>query len=269
MVLLAATNVQPLIPACAINFNLGIEQKAGVSLRFRRIFLEVYPRRLRLQHDSEYPAEFSNSIPEGRDRRSHDARDACRRAWVQRICRLRSHTLPLVQPRSRRNQFRRGLCPGGAAPTTISPFSRLRTSIISSRRGGCEVYGRDSPGDSTPGCGRERAGLCHCSDSQWGRSADDRIVLRRHVRHHQPAASSVQFTPLSRDTDPHCRAGHLQRGYQSVSNCAARLLDVALGSQVCGRKITIVNLSDRVALYNFLSSFSGTRFIRPAPLKQS
>jgi hypothetical protein len=126
-------------------------KKREVSLRFRRIFLEVYPRRLRLQHDSEYPAEFSNSIPEGQDRRSHGARDACRRAWAQRNGRLRSHALPLVQPRSRRNQFRRGLCPGGAPRATISPFSRLRTSIISSSRGGWEVSGWDSPGDSTAG----------------------------------------------------------------------------------------------------------------------
>jgi len=47
------------------------------------------------------------------------------------------------------------------------------------------------------------------------------------------------------------------------------LLDVALGadsvwkkdSYALGGKITVVNLLNKVALYNFLSSFSGTHFV--------
>jgi hypothetical protein len=30
-----------------------------------------------------------------------------------------------------------------------------------------------------------------------------------------------------------------------------------------GAKVTVVNLADKVALYNFLSSFSGTHFVAP------
>jgi hypothetical protein len=49
------------------------------------------------------------------------------------------------------------------------------------------------------------------------------------------------------------------------------LLDVALGAArlwtkdnySLGGKITVVNLADKVALYNFLSSFSGTHFVAP------
>jgi len=49
------------------------------------------------------------------------------------------------------------------------------------------------------------------------------------------------------------------------------LFDVALGSESIwrrdhyslGGKLTVVNLMDRVALYNFLSSFSGTHFVTP------
>jgi hypothetical protein len=49
------------------------------------------------------------------------------------------------------------------------------------------------------------------------------------------------------------------------------LLDVALGSAKIwkkepfsvGAKATVVNLTDKVALYNFLSSFSGTHFVTP------
>jgi hypothetical protein len=49
------------------------------------------------------------------------------------------------------------------------------------------------------------------------------------------------------------------------------LLDVALGSEEIwkkepfsvGAKLTVVNLTDKVALYNFLSSFSGTHFVTP------
>lgn len=49
------------------------------------------------------------------------------------------------------------------------------------------------------------------------------------------------------------------------------LFDVALGSDqvwkrdrvAVGGKVTIVNLSDKVALYNFLSGFSGTHFVTP------
>jgi hypothetical protein len=49
------------------------------------------------------------------------------------------------------------------------------------------------------------------------------------------------------------------------------LFDIALGadslwkkdSYSLGGKITVVNLADRVALYNFLSSFSGTHFVTP------
>jgi Carboxypeptidase regulatory-like domain len=53
------------------------------------------------------------------------------------------------------------------------------------------------------------------------------------------------------------------------------LFDVALGadsiwkkeSYSVGGKITVVNLMDKVALYNFLSSFSGTHFITPRTLQ--
>ena len=49
------------------------------------------------------------------------------------------------------------------------------------------------------------------------------------------------------------------------------LFDVALGSDAIwkkepyslGAKLTIVNLTDKIALYNFLSSFSGTHFVTP------
>jgi hypothetical protein len=49
------------------------------------------------------------------------------------------------------------------------------------------------------------------------------------------------------------------------------LLDVALGSDAVwkkehyslGAKLTVVNLADKIALYNFLSSFSGTHFVTP------
>ena len=49
------------------------------------------------------------------------------------------------------------------------------------------------------------------------------------------------------------------------------LLDIALGAESIwkkdryslGGKLTVVNVTDKVALYNFLSSFSGTHFITP------
>ncbi len=34
-----------------------------------------------------------------------------------------------------------------------------------------------------------------------------------------------------------------------------------------GAKITVVNLMDKVALYNFLSSFSGTHFVTPRTVR--
>ena len=53
------------------------------------------------------------------------------------------------------------------------------------------------------------------------------------------------------------------------------VLDVALGSDslwkrdryALGGKITVVNLADKIALYNFLSSFSGTHFVTPRTLQ--
>lgn len=53
------------------------------------------------------------------------------------------------------------------------------------------------------------------------------------------------------------------------------LFDLALGADSVwkrdnysvGAKITVVNLMDRVALYNFLSSFSGTHFVTPRTLR--
>jgi hypothetical protein len=49
------------------------------------------------------------------------------------------------------------------------------------------------------------------------------------------------------------------------------LFDLALGSDAVwkkehyslGAKLTVVNLADKIALYNFLSSFSGTHFVTP------
>jgi hypothetical protein len=49
------------------------------------------------------------------------------------------------------------------------------------------------------------------------------------------------------------------------------LFDIALGADrvwkkdcyALGAKVTVVNLANKVALYNFLSSFSGTHFISP------
>ena len=53
------------------------------------------------------------------------------------------------------------------------------------------------------------------------------------------------------------------------------LFDIALGSEKIwtkdryslGAKVTVVNLTDKVALYNFLSSFSGTHFVTPRTLQ--
>jgi hypothetical protein len=52
------------------------------------------------------------------------------------------------------------------------------------------------------------------------------------------------------------------------------LFDLALGSDniwkmdhSLGAKMTIVNLTNQVALYNFLSSFSGTHFVAPRTLE--
>jgi hypothetical protein len=53
------------------------------------------------------------------------------------------------------------------------------------------------------------------------------------------------------------------------------LLDVALGAErlwtkdncSLGGKITVVNLADKVALYNFLSSFSETHFVTPRAIQ--
>jgi hypothetical protein len=53
------------------------------------------------------------------------------------------------------------------------------------------------------------------------------------------------------------------------------LFDIALGSEKIwtkdryslGAKVTVVNLTDKVALYNFLSSFSGTHFVTPRTLE--
>jgi hypothetical protein len=36
-----------------------------------------------------------------------------------------------------------------------------------------------------------------------------------------------------------------------------------------GTKLTVVNLTDKVALYNFLSSFSGTHFVAPRTVEGS
>jgi hypothetical protein len=56
---------------------------------------------------------------------------------------------------------------------------------------------------------------------------------------------------------------------------ARNLFDIAVGTDsvwkrddyALGAKITVVNLMDRVALYNFLSSFSGTHFVTPRTLR--
>jgi hypothetical protein len=53
------------------------------------------------------------------------------------------------------------------------------------------------------------------------------------------------------------------------------LFDVAMGSNTVwkrdryslGGKITVVNLTNKVALYNFLSSFSGTHFVTPRTIQ--
>jgi len=53
------------------------------------------------------------------------------------------------------------------------------------------------------------------------------------------------------------------------------VFDIALGADnlwkkdTCSlsAKVTVVNLLDRVALYNFLSSFSGTHFVTPRTLQ--
>jgi hypothetical protein len=53
------------------------------------------------------------------------------------------------------------------------------------------------------------------------------------------------------------------------------LFDFALGSDnlwkrdryAIGGKVTVVNLADKIALYNFLSSFSGTHFLTPRSLQ--
>jgi hypothetical protein len=53
------------------------------------------------------------------------------------------------------------------------------------------------------------------------------------------------------------------------------LFDIALGTDnlwkrdrySLGAKMTVVNLANKVALYNFLSSFSGTHFVAPRTLE--
>jgi hypothetical protein len=74
----------------------------------------------------------------------------------------------------------------------------------------------------------------------------------------------------------HIAPGGTYNADTNPSRIAPRnLLDVALGSEkiwkkepyALGAKVTVVNLTDKVALYNFLSSFSGTHFVTPRSIQ--
>jgi hypothetical protein len=89
--------------------------------------------------------------------------------------------------------------------------------------------------------------------------------------------------PLQTCNSPHRGATHIHivsdGTYNPDTNPSRikprNLFDIALGSNslwkkdryALGAKITVVNLTNRVALYNFLSSFSGTHFVTPRNLE--
>jgi hypothetical protein len=66
-------------------------------------------------------------------------------------------------------------------------------------------------------------------------------------------------------------AGHGKRRPQSATHCLGNLFDLALGHDNLFRgdryrwsaRFTVINLINKIALYNFLSTFSGTHYVTP------
>jgi hypothetical protein len=119
---------------------------------------------------------------------------------------------------------------------------------------------------------RKRPGLRNRADIDWRRAAGDRIVLWQHIRYCQQSCGSPVFGATLVHIVP---AGTYNADTNPSRITRCNLFDVALGSNSAlkkdhyslGGKLTVVNLMNKVALYDFLSSFSGTHFITPRTLE--
>jgi hypothetical protein len=127
---------------------------------------------------------------------------------------------------------------------------------------GVELSVRQRPG------GGQRSGLRYSPYSNWGRAAGDGAVLRQRLcdgraaladlRSPQRGATLIHIAPDG--TNPDTNPSRIR---------PRNPFDVAVGSgsvwkrdrYSLGGKLTVVNLVNKIALYDFLSSFSGTHFV--------
>ncbi len=67
------------------------------------------------------------------------------------------------------------------------------------------------------------------------------------------------------------RRGDRKRRHKPAANLSTELVDLAIGDDDLfhgdrykwSARLTVINLSNKYALYNFLSTFSGTHYVTP------
>jgi len=98
--------------------------------------------------------------------------------------------------------------------------------------------------------------------------------MRRHARdadHSDQSRRTVPGISIWIDTDFRARRRNRGRRSQSATHRASQLFDISLGDDNLfngdrykwSARISVVNLTDKYALYNFLSTFSGTHYVSP------
>ena len=264
--------------------------------RQRRLHLEVHPQRLRLQHPRQHADLLPHRLAQLEDPRLRPPR---RRAQLPQLLRLRRHVLgrrpllPAADRRSGRNRRSRAASP--SASTTTRSSTRPPTSSTRSRSkrapwvgfnwrydsglvaGSAPCYNVDRRQhplsatsisiDGQPGV--DLSGLTPDQQFQAGIACNG-VQGHPHLRLHPVPRLTVHFQPPHASPHPTPRTTTRTRPASPRATSSTPPSATTTSSTATRHKwslrLTAVNFTNKYALYNFLSTFSGTHYVTPRAL---
>ena len=139
---LGATGVQPLTPARRNQYNVGLEQQFGAKFNIQAEYFWKYTHgAYDFNTILNTPAELSHPVPRVENRWRDGSCDSQQFSRTERIRRVGTQPIPIVQPGDWRDQFRVVRTRRLPAPTTTKDSSKPRMFSINFRKQVCADFG--------------------------------------------------------------------------------------------------------------------------------
>ena len=251
----------------------GIQQAlGGVGGRRLRLFQQAHRQRLRLRRAVRHAHLLPHRLGPLEDRRLHRAHQhrASTTASARSSC--MAHTNAIFSPPGV------GRHPARGAPRAdfridhdqkFNATTNLQYVFNTATGAWAALSWRYDSGLVAGAVGSIDDALALTADSAGGDRASSAAVSWRIARQRRSTSCDCR---RRRDAAPHPRRGHRGRREQSAAHRAASpVRSRASASTTCSAtdrakvrvRFSVMNLTNKEALYNFLSTFSGTHFVTP------